>query len=207
MAGSTGQSYHQLGTTVTPLSHLQHSLWIGRLPITWQARHRFGVSESASPSSVARMRAVLFSICLTTGSFQSLRYQPISVYERLFGLTSSDAVTLKSVLDAVSQQVERLNRRIGVQDRQRLEQHLESIRALEQQLTFENTCDGGALPGSYADINGQEQIAARNQIMSQLMATALACDLTRVFCDVQHLRLGVIFSQECSRRAAQHLSH
>ena len=202
MAGiMTGQSYHQLGTTRDTIVSTFATQSVDQQAADYLAGEtpfrsvEIGITKFRGTDEGSTFQHLSHN---GINNFNPSEYQPISVYERLFGLTSSDAVTLarKSVLDAVSQQVDRLNRRIGVQDRQRLEQHLESIRALEQQLTFENTCDGGALPGIYADINGQEQIAARNQIMSQLMATALACDLTRVFSVMfSTCGSGVIFSE------------
>ena len=38
-------------------------------------------------------------------------------------------------------------------------------------------------PRALSDVMGQEQIEQKNQLMSDLLATALSCDLTRVFSD------------------------
>jgi hypothetical protein len=111
-------------------------------------------------------------------------YNPIAVYERLFGVQSgsSDIRTRRSVLDAVMGQFSRLRPKLGVNDRRRVDQHFESIRALEQRLASEPvSCARPEEPSGYPDQNGLEQIEAKNTVMSQMVALALACDLTRVF--------------------------
>jgi hypothetical protein len=86
------------------------------------------------------------------------------------------------VLDAVSGQISALQSQLGSADRQRLEQHLDSIRALELRLAAgETSCGVVEAPGSYPDVNGQEQIEEKNAVMSELLALALACDLSRSF--------------------------
>ena len=111
-------------------------------------------------------------------------YDPRSVFNRLFGGTT-DADLLnkrRSVLDAVMGQVGRLRPRLGARDRQRIDQHLDSIRTLERRLSAEpNICDRPEFPDLYPDVEGREQIESKNQVMSDLIAIALACDLTRVF--------------------------
>ncbi len=87
-----------------------------------------------------------------------------------------------SVLDAVSEQTSRLRGRLGAADRVRLDQHLDSIRTLEQRLSSDpSACGFVAEPSAVPDIDGQEQIAEKNVVMSELLVLALACDLTRVF--------------------------
>ena len=111
-------------------------------------------------------------------------YDPRALFYRLFG-GSTDADELRkrrSVLDAVMGQATRLKTRLGTRDRQRVEQHLDSLRALEVRLASGPvSCQRPPEPGTYPDLQGQEQIEAKNQVMSELVALALACDLTRVF--------------------------
>ena len=112
------------------------------------------------------------------------QYDPQAVFNRLFANqeASSDIAARRSVLDAVMGQFNRLKPKLGMKDRDRLDQHFESIRALEIRLASEPvTCATPDMPGTYPDQNGQEQIEAKNQMMSELVALALACDLTRVF--------------------------
>jgi hypothetical protein len=111
-------------------------------------------------------------------------YDPQVVFDRLFGVPTDSQLALVrgSVLDAVMDQSARLERRLGAADRARLEQHLESIRALETRLDADlGACGFGDPPGAVPDVSGQEQIYEKNQVMSELLALALACDLTRVF--------------------------
>ena len=111
-------------------------------------------------------------------------YDPRSVFNRLFGGTTDADLLAKrrSVLDTVMGQIGRLRPRLGARDRQRVDQHLDSIRTLERRLSSApNLCERPDRPGVYPDIEGQEQIESKNQVMSQLVTLALACDLTRVF--------------------------
>ncbi len=107
---------------------------------------------------------------------------PSEVYRRLFALeTEHDVVVARrSVLDAVSSQITRLEDRVGRGDRIRLEQHYESVRALELRLAgMTGTCADPGDPGDPVPIGGNEPIADRNRIMSDLAVVALSCDLTR----------------------------
>lgn len=111
-------------------------------------------------------------------------YAPRRVFERLFSAPLSAQLNdaRRSVLDLVNTQVGRLQQRLGSADRIRLDQHLSSIRAIEQRLSTEiNACERPDMPLNPSDINGQEQIETQNELMSALLATALSCDLTRVF--------------------------
>ncbi len=120
-------------------------------------------------------------------------YDPGALYRRLFGVSSDARVDLvrQSVLDVVGDQITRLQGRLGATDKQRLDQHLDSIRQLEQRLGSDmGACEIPASePAAYADVNGQEQIEPQNIVMSQLCALALACDLTRSF-SVQYSTCG-----------------
>lgn len=112
-------------------------------------------------------------------------YSPRAVYSRLFATTRQDAARVGarlSVLDAVTGQIRGLQGKVGAADRRRLEQHFESVRQLERRLESEAPqCDPTGEPDDHPDIEGREQIEAKNQAMSELIALALACDLTRVF--------------------------
>jgi hypothetical protein len=93
----------------------------------------------------------------------------------------------KSALDAVLEDAKRLRMRLGAGDAARLDQHMTSIRAIEQRiqsLSPEGAGDGGAPPAACAAPAVPKDLAtmtAKSQIMNKLIATALACNLTRVF--------------------------
>lgn len=131
-------------------------------------------------------------------------YDPFALYQRLFGDTfvepGGEALVdprlglRRSVLDAVSGDLRRLQARVGAEDRARLEQHLTGVRELETRLARleEDPPDleachrpGEPLP-AYPDEAGRPQITARNKAMADLLAMAFACDQTRVFAHFLH---------------------
>jgi Protein of unknown function (DUF1552) len=124
-------------------------------------------------------------------------YMPSNVFQAFFAggvgaAPSQDAgvdptsVAEKSVLDAVMDDVANLGPRLGAEDRARLDQHLDSLRALE--LRVGRTSGGGAnatcaMPKSPMDgnVSNDGLDATLADTMSDLVVMALACDLTRVF--------------------------
>lgn len=111
-------------------------------------------------------------------------YSPSRLHARLFAMPVEADVDLarRSVLDAVTGQIRSLQGRVGGRDRQRLEQHFESVRQLEMRLASGGgACSAPADPGDFPDVGGREQIEQQNRAMSDLLVLALACDLTRVF--------------------------
>jgi hypothetical protein len=133
-------------------------------------------------------------------------YDPDRLFDRLFGAAgrpgsapagSTSALhagrTLgKSVLDAVAEDTRLLARGLGPADRHRLDQHMTSVREIERRVTTpwpvlaaspaRAHCTAPPHPGALGEGDGGRfPHAARTQQMSQLVALALACDLTRVF--------------------------
>ena len=112
-------------------------------------------------------------------------YEPVRLFRRLFGmpLDAQKNAARASVLDAVKQDLAALRPRLSTTDRARLDQHLSGVRALEQRLgAVAPACVTPTSPAEdYPEPMGREPIAEKNQIMSDLLATALACDLVRVF--------------------------
>lgn len=124
-------------------------------------------------------------------------FDPRAVFNRLFmGGTrepSDDgadqakklANVRKSVLDSILQDGASLKQRLGAADRQRVEQHLESIRAIERRL---ETMTPGGLPPACSSPTAptvgkdsqSEAPPAVNAAMVELSALALACERTRV---------------------------
>jgi hypothetical protein len=94
----------------------------------------------------------------------------------------------RSVLDVVREDTLALQGQLGVADRIRLEQHLDGIRDIELRLArlqedppALDACYRADAPlEEYPDIESRPQMAARNAVMSQMIAMALACDQTRV---------------------------
>lgn len=120
---------------------------------------------------------------------------PRKLFDRLFG----NGVTLpegtgpsviftsdlrRSALDAVLEDARRLQTRLGTEDSARIDAHMETIRAVEQRIeSLENPADdqgagGCALPETP---NTSNDVTERSQAIHRLVATALACNLTRVY--------------------------
>ncbi len=87
----------------------------------------------------------------------------------------------KSVLDSVLERYSALNKKLGSADKARVDQHLTSIREIETQLLAETPSNGCTIPGRPVPTlssNGDLRSYAKAQL--DLMAIALACELTRV---------------------------
>ncbi|MBC8132062.1 MAG: DUF1552 domain-containing protein, partial [Deltaproteobacteria bacterium] len=93
----------------------------------------------------------------------------------------------KSVLDAVKTDIARLQGKIGAADKQRLDQHLTNINSIQQRVVQASTqvvpavCGGQIRPKAVVDTRSREDVKLRNELMSDLLAVTLACDLTRIF--------------------------
>ncbi|XYH92733.1 DUF1552 domain-containing protein [Sorangium sp. So ce1128] len=92
----------------------------------------------------------------------------------------------KSVLDAILQDGASLEQRLGAADRQRVEQHLESIRAIERRLETMTpgggsppACSSPTAPTAGKDLQSEAPPQV-NTAMVELSALALACERTRV---------------------------
>ena len=122
------------------------------------------------------------------------RDNPIALYESLFAAPGADLAALRqlrmgrrSVLDVVSGQLGRFRGHVASEDRQRIEQHLESVRELERQLdALEQGACVPPAPGSWdAGVNytkefGNEHVPQIVKAQIDMIVGAMACDLTRV---------------------------
>jgi hypothetical protein len=123
---------------------------------------------------------------------------PQALFDRLFktGVPQTDSSAIaataaldKSMLDALKADSDALmQRKLGANDRQRLDQHLEAVRSLEKTLQDRQklgttACKNPDRPTrtDFGDGGTHEEKEAKSQIMSDLLAVALACDMTRVF--------------------------
>jgi hypothetical protein len=111
---------------------------------------------------------------------------PRVVFERLFGDGGSAADRLAqtrktaSLLDSVTGDAARLQRRLGATDRARLAEYLDSVRALERRIQNDEASDSPlALPDRPTDIPATLHEHAK--IMFDLQALAFQADITRVF--------------------------
>jgi hypothetical protein len=123
-------------------------------------------------------------------------FDPAVVFNRLFtGTTTPTTPTdpaaklagvRKSVLDACLADGTALQARLGTADKQRLEQHLESIRAIEKRIavmppmsTLPPACTSPTRPTVGKDTKSEAPPAV-NTAMADLTTLALACERTRV---------------------------
>ena len=124
---------------------------------------------------------------------------PRDFYDRLFGEgftpPGSDPKpdpTLglrRSVLDAVLDDANALKTRLGANDKRRLDQHMEGIRALENRLRLieenpprlESCAVPERPPARFSSIDGRPPLSLINRTFVDVAALAIACDQTRVF--------------------------
>lgn len=123
---------------------------------------------------------------------------PYALFQRLFGAGFTEPgeepvidprwAVRRSVLDAVHEQAQGMQSRLGYRDRVRLEQHLDHIRGIEQRLArLEDdppnleACTRPPSPAeAWPDVGGRPPLAAKNRAFCELLAMAMACDQVRV---------------------------
>ena len=115
---------------------------------------------------------------------------PTAAFNRIFGDLESDPEAQKRriaerriVLDAVSADYKRLVPKLGASDRIKLEAHLAAVRDIEMRLDTGGTVGGACQPpnlGKVEDPTKVGNIPATGKLQMDLLAMALACDLTRV---------------------------
>ncbi|WP_258183060.1 DUF1552 domain-containing protein [Enhygromyxa salina] len=116
---------------------------------------------------------------------------PYAAYQRLFGDSLGDPVEIaqrvarrESVLDVVADDYKKLRDRLGSEDREKLHNHLLGIDAIRDRLDkavvqFDGACQPLDL-GQVIDVNKVENMPVIGGLQMDLLAMALACDLTRV---------------------------
>lgn len=88
-----------------------------------------------------------------------------------------------SVLDRVKDDFDRLNAKLGGNDRQKLEQHLDAIREVEQSLdAVGGPLDGCEIPDEPGGLDpmSNDNYPTIGRLQMDLLAMALTCDITRV---------------------------
>ncbi|MFN3200389.1 MAG: DUF1552 domain-containing protein [Bradymonadia bacterium] len=125
-------------------------------------------------------------------------YDPHRLFGRLFGVASASPAlrgARRSVLDTVMSDLKALEGKVGADDKARLQAHAEGIRALELRLSSAPmSCGELTAPGPEIQADTKEEAPwVLNEAMSQMMALALACDLTHVFSYVFTLPAGHVY--------------
>src|SRR5262245_37185539 len=115
--------------------------------------------------------------------------QPRAVFERLFGDSDDTSQAAraarieqdKSVLDSLLQEVATLQRRLGPNDRHKIDQYLDSIREIERRIQKAEAQSAVALPTVERPSGGiPATFAEHARILFDLQVLAYQCDLTRV---------------------------
>jgi len=95
----------------------------------------------------------------------------------------------RSVLDALLVEAKRLQTRVGSADAKRIDAHMESIRSLEKTIPTTPTdmkppgatCLAATAPTAQAANVDLTKVSDTSAAMNQLIATALSCNMTRVY--------------------------
>lgn len=116
---------------------------------------------------------------------------PYAAYQRLFGDAIADPQVVQrklsrrqAVVDAVSSEYSKLRSKVGSEDREKLDIHLNAVSDIQTRLTkgvitFEGNCQPLNL-GAETDANRVANMPEIGRLQMDLLAMAFACDLTRV---------------------------
>lgn len=142
-----------------------------------------GVSKAVSPADYGTTMSNLSH----TGYLapNTRKNSPSEAWQFLFGnfvQPKDDRALRESILDAIREDVATLKSQIGPADKNRLDAHLESVWSLEQKLiSTPPTCDIPANPNfENSEPVNAEQMTYVNELMSDMITYAFACDITRV---------------------------
>lgn len=111
---------------------------------------------------------------------------PLEAYDRLYAsfseIDEAKKADRKSVIDAMKAEYSALQPQLSTADRQKLEQHLDLVRGIERRLNIAvdtGLCSRPLTPPDMAD-DSEDTMADVARLHGQLLASAFACDLTRV---------------------------
>jgi hypothetical protein len=110
---------------------------------------------------------------------------PVRLFNRLFASASMPSVQVdtirerrKSVIDFVGRELDSFGKRLGPEDRTKIEAHHDSLREIEKRLSAPTV--GAACAKPAAPASAKLETPAMMKTMYDLMAVALKCDITRV---------------------------
>lgn len=120
------------------------------------------------------------------GSYVTPDDNPLNVYGRMFEGLLGDASAAQqlrerrlSVLDIARDELLDLHSRVGVEERIKLESHVEALYSVEQSLSEVGSCEPGIAPTSL-DVYDNDNFPAIGRAQMDLAVSALACGMTRV---------------------------
>lgn len=112
---------------------------------------------------------------------------PWDVWDRLFGAQLSPSALSrlrterKSSIDVVLAELTDLRALAPAEDKKKIDAHLENLRAIERRLSLAAAaCKAPAFPTKPGDIYGTDKMPMILDLEADLIAAAMACDLTRV---------------------------
>ena len=161
----------QLGRT-TPLSSLELAI-----------DQDFLVGSCDNGYSCIYMNTIAWRDATTPLPMQN---NPRVIFERLFGEGGSTANRQsefqkdRSILDAITSDLARLQRDVGSNDRARVTQYLDAVRAIERRIQISEQNDT-ELPELERPVGIPESYQEHVELMFDLMALAYQVDMTRVF--------------------------
>lgn len=164
------------------------------------------ISDAIAGPTAHKSLQLAVSKRYTTGEGPSLQYlshrgpdqpllqqtNPATLFNTLFAsFTPKDPTDPRdrmraNVLDAVKEDANRLKPKLGSADRARVDAHLTAVSEVRSQIlalppVVTSSCVKPTAPTqNNNDVNGVEPYEAVNKVMSDLLALAFACDLTRV---------------------------
>lgn len=170
-----------------------------------------GISQSNKGSGFSINSGTVFD---DNGSAHPLEMSPRAVFDSLFGNGLPEGVpqvdlsayqnSRYAMVDLVREDAARLRARLGKNDQQRIDAHLEQLLEVERSIDALESASSCMVPLDYpepADFYRQEVmitqdgqpatimgelLTEKNEVMANLIALALACDLTRVFAYQHH---------------------
>ncbi|MEO0475772.1 MAG: DUF1552 domain-containing protein [Planctomycetota bacterium] len=114
---------------------------------------------------------------------------PVDVFERMFGEVSNvEAETAKqdrlrrraSILDYVMHDTQRLERRLGKNDRNKIDEFQTSIREIERRVQMAKGSDDIEMPDTPAPTEAPTKLSERIDLMYDMMILAFRMDVTRI---------------------------
>jgi hypothetical protein len=116
-----------------------------------------------------------------------MEINPRTAFERMFGRAGTSAERLarmqedRSILDSVREEARLLQRRVGPQDRGRLNDYLDHIREIERRIQRAETLNGKRVIALDAPLGVPESFEDHAALMFDLLTVAYQGDTTRVF--------------------------
>ena len=134
-----------------------------------------------------------------SGSRNAAEVSPLAMYAKMFGPDFADpnaaefkpdpsTMVRHSVLSVVGDDRKDLMKQLGSADKARLDEYFTSVRQFEQQLALQlekpaplESCSVPKSPGEKSVGTDLDVVMTNHEIMSKMLAQAVACNQTRVF--------------------------